>query len=107
MDFTWSEEPLGYRNAAIHFARQELATAVIERDRDETFSPTLWRKCADFGVLGLPFAEEYGGAAEDILTTMLVMEGLGYGGKDNGLLFALNAQMWAVQHPISVFGTAE
>lgn len=67
----------------------------------------MWQQCADFGVLGLPFAEEYGGAAADILTTMLVMEGLGYGGKDNGLLFALNAQMWAVQHPISEFGTAE
>jgi hypothetical protein len=45
----------------------------------------------------------YGGAEADILTTMLVMEGLGYGGRDNGLLFALNAQMWAVQHPIQQF----
>jgi len=62
---------------------------------------------AEFGVMGLPFPQIYGGAEEDILTTMLVMEGLGYGGKDNGLLFALNAQMWAVQHPISVFGTPE
>jgi hypothetical protein len=40
-----------------------------------------------FQFVGLPFAEEYGSAA-DILTTMLVMEGLGYGGKDNGLRFA-------------------
>ncbi|MFZ0547693.1 MAG: acyl-CoA dehydrogenase family protein, partial [Candidatus Promineifilaceae bacterium] len=35
----------------------------------------------------------------------LIMEGLGYGTKDNGLLFALNAQMWSVQHPILAFGT--
>ena len=38
---------------------------------------------------------------------MLIMEGLGYGCRDNGLLFALNAQMWAVQHPIMAFGTEE
>ena len=107
MDFAWSEEQLGYKTAAIRFAREELANEVTDRDRAETFSPMLWRKCAAFGIMGLPFSETYGGAAEDILTTMLVMEGLGYGGKDNGLLFAINAQMWAVQHPLSVFGTLE
>jgi alkylation response protein AidB-like acyl-CoA dehydrogenase len=107
MDFAWSAEQLEYKTAAIRFAQNELSQGVTEREQQESFARDLWQKCADFGVLGLPFAEEYGGAAADILTTMLVMEGLGYGGKDNGLLFALNAQMWAVQHPISAFGTAE
>jgi alkylation response protein AidB-like acyl-CoA dehydrogenase len=36
---------------------------------------------------------------------MLIMEGLGYGCRDNGLVFAMNAQMWSVQHPILTFGT--
>jgi alkylation response protein AidB-like acyl-CoA dehydrogenase len=36
---------------------------------------------------------------------MLIMEGLGYGAKDNGLLFGMNAQMWSVQHPILTFGS--
>ena len=57
------------------------------------------------GILGLAIPEEYGGSATDILTTMLVMEGLGYGCRDNGLIFAMNAQMWSVQHPILTFGT--
>jgi alkylation response protein AidB-like acyl-CoA dehydrogenase len=35
------------------------------------------------------------------------MEGLGYGCRDNGLIFAMNAQMWSVQHPILSFGTEE
>ncbi|MEZ4678314.1 MAG: acyl-CoA dehydrogenase family protein [Caldilineaceae bacterium] len=106
MDFAWTEEQLEYKQAAIRFAQKELTT-VTDNDRHECFPRTQWRKCADFGVLGLPFPEAYGGAEADILTTMLVMEGLGYGGKDNGLLFALNAQMWAVQHPISEFGTEQ
>lgn len=105
MDFAWTEEELEYRAAAVRFAEKELRVGVAEQDRDECFPRESWQKCADFGVLGLPFPEAYGGTEADILTTMLVMEGLGYGGKDNGLLFALNAQMWAVQHPINEVGT--
>jgi alkylation response protein AidB-like acyl-CoA dehydrogenase len=41
------------------------------------------------------------------MTTMLAMEGLGYGCRDNGLIFAMNAQMWSVQMPIYLHGTAE
>lgn len=107
MDFSWREDQLQYKNAAIRFAQKALSSGVSELDRQEYFPHERWRECAAFGVFGLPFATAYGGAEEDILTTMLVMEGMGYGGKDNGLLFAINAQMWAVQHPLSVFGTAE
>lgn len=107
MDFAWTTEQQEYKSAAIRFAQKELSQGVTEREQQELFARDLWGKCADFGVLGLPFPEAYGGAAADILTTMLVMEGLGYGGKDNGLLFALNAQMWAVQHPLNEFGTPE
>lgn len=107
MNFAWSEDQAAYKQAAVRFAQKELAAHVSDRDQRESFSRELWRKCADFGILGLPFSVAHGGAEADILTTMLVMEGLGYGGKDNGLLFALNAQMWSVQHPINEFGSAE
>jgi alkylation response protein AidB-like acyl-CoA dehydrogenase len=36
---------------------------------------------------------------------MLAMEGLGYACRDNGLAFALNAQIWTVQLPIVQAGT--
>jgi alkylation response protein AidB-like acyl-CoA dehydrogenase len=49
---------------------------------------------------------EFGGRSDiDILTATLAMEGLGYGCRENGLPFALNAQMWTVQLPIVQFGT--
>ncbi|MCA9930853.1 MAG: acyl-CoA dehydrogenase family protein, partial [Anaerolineales bacterium] len=76
-----------------------------KRDEKSEFSYEGWRKCAQFGIHGLSFPEEYGGSGADIMTTMLAMEGLGYGSKDNGLIFAINAQMWAIQHPIMHFGT--
>ena len=41
------------------------------------------------------------------MTAMLTMEGLGYGSRDNGLIFGINAQMWSVQMPILKFGRDE
>ena len=106
MDFSWTDEQLAYRKAAVDLGRQ-LNEGLIERDRAGELSLDGWRACARFGLQGLPMPEAYGGAAADILTTMLTMEGLGYGCRDNGLIFAINAQMWSVQMPILDFGTPE
>ena len=107
MDFSWSEEQLAYKEAVIKFSQKELNEGVIERDRQGTISRENWLKCARLGILGLPIPEKYGGSGADILTTMLAMEGLGYGCRDNGLIFAMNAQMWSVQLPILIFGTED
>jgi hypothetical protein len=105
MDFSWDPEQLRLRDAAIRFARKELQHDVIEMDRESAFPREAWKKCAEFGIQGMPFPEEYGGLGADIMTTMLVMEGLGYGCRDGGLLFGLNAQLWSVQMPIFRFGS--
>ena len=105
MDFSWSDEQLQLRNAAVDFARKELDDDLIARDGKGQFSRELWNKCADFGVHGLPFPREFGGQGLDILTTVLMMEALGSACKDSGLLFGINAQMWSVQMPILNFGT--
>jgi L-prolyl-PCP dehydrogenase len=105
MDFSWTEEQLKFKNAVVEFAQKELNQGLIERDRQGELARENWKKCAQMGILGLAIPEEYGGSGADILTTMLVMEGLGYGCRDNGLIFAMNAQMWSVQHPILTFGS--
>jgi alkylation response protein AidB-like acyl-CoA dehydrogenase len=64
-----------------------------------------WGACAKFGVLGLPVPERYGGLEKDLPTVAYALEGLGHGCADNGLLFALGAQLWSVQMPILLFGT--
>lgn len=107
MDFDFTSEQLEFKKGAIKFARKELNDDIIQRDKEGTFSRELWKKCADFGLLGLPFPKEFGGLECDILTTLLVMEGLGYGCKDNGLIFSINGQMWTIQMPILRFGSAE
>lgn len=107
MDFGLSKEQAELRQRVIRFAQETLNEKVIERDRDAVFSRDLLKKCADFGIQGSAFPERYGGRNLDIVSTMLLMEGLGYGCKDNGLIFAVNGQMWTVQMPIFRFGTDE
>lgn len=105
MDFSWSQEQIRLRKAVIDFAQNKLNHNLIEREQKGELPRDLWKACADFGLLGLPFPNEYGGENADILSTIFVMEGLGYGCKDNGLIFGMNAQLWSVQMPIFNFGT--
>lgn len=108
MDFSWSESQLDLRKNALEFAQHELNTELLERDRSGSFCRTLWERCGQYGILRLSVPEQYGGRSDtDILTSMLIMEGLGYGCRDNALAFALNAQLWTVQLPIAHFGTEE
>ncbi len=107
MDFAWSEEQLQFRESVIDFARGSLNAGLLERESAGEFSRDLWGKCAEFGIQGLPFPEEYGGTGADVITTMLAMEALGYACKDHGLLFSIHAQMWSVAMPILSFGTEQ
>ena len=105
MDFSWTEEQRQLKAAVIEFARQHLNEGFEAREKEGTLSRESWKECARFGIQGMPVPEEFGGAAHDVLTTMLVMEGLGYSCLDQGLLFSLHAQMWAVETPIARFGS--
>ncbi len=106
MDFSLSAQQRELTEAATAFARKELNQDLAKRDEAGEFPRDAWRACAKFGVQGLPVPAELGGAGCDVLTTALVMEALGYGCQDNGLLFSLNAQMWSVELPLVIFGTA-
>ena len=85
MDFSWTDEQQEVRQDAIAFAEQHLNDDLIARNRAGEWSCEAGRKCADYGLLGLVVPEEYGGSATDIMTAVLVMEGIGYGCRENGL----------------------
>jgi alkylation response protein AidB-like acyl-CoA dehydrogenase len=106
MDFSLSAEQCEVKEAAVAFARGRLSQDLAKREEAGEFSREAWRACAEFGVQGLPVPAEMGGGGSDILTTVLVMEALGYGCQDNGLIFSLNAQMWSLELPLVKFGSA-
>ncbi|MEK6675426.1 MAG: acyl-CoA dehydrogenase family protein [Planctomycetota bacterium] len=107
MDFTWSDEQTQLRQQVTEFARRELNDGLLERDAQGRFNADGWKKCAEMGIHGLPIPEQYGGSGQDALTTVAVLESFGYGCKDNGLVFSINAHMWTVEMPLVSFGTEE
>jgi alkylation response protein AidB-like acyl-CoA dehydrogenase len=105
LEFSLSAEQEELKAAAIAFARRELDQDLAAREEAGEFPQDAWRACAKFGIQGLPIPAELGGGGADILTTVLVMEALGYGCHDNGLIFSLNAQLWSLELPLVKFGT--
>jgi len=105
VDFAWSDEQVHFREAVKDFAKAELNEDLRNRDRLNQFDLSGWRRCANFGIQGLPIPAEYGGLGADLLTTVGVLESLGYGCKDNGLIFSINAHMWTLEAPLLEFGT--
>jgi alkylation response protein AidB-like acyl-CoA dehydrogenase len=106
MDFAFSDSQQHWHDAAVRFAREEMAESEA---RQGLGRDAFWReghaRCARFGMPGLCVPEEYGGRGQDLATTVAAMEGLGYGCTDSGLIFAINAALWTVTMPILQFGT--
>jgi L-prolyl-PCP dehydrogenase len=107
MDFAMSAAQTALRTDVISFAGAKLGEKAAEHDRDETFDHDGWRACAEFGVLGWPVPAEHGGSGFDELTTIVGCEALGYGCRDNGLVFAVENHLWACVVHVVKHGTDE
>ena len=103
--FGFTDEQLLFRDTVLEFARRDLAAASADPEAEPTRE--LWRGCGEFGIQGMAVPEEHGGSGASFATTVLGLEALGYGCRNNGLLFSLNAQMWACQAPIVRFGSED
>jgi alkylation response protein AidB-like acyl-CoA dehydrogenase len=101
------DEQRSLRRSVVEFAQRELNDNLDQRDHDASFSRESWLKCARIDLLGLPVPPQYGGVGAGAKTIAAALEGLGYGCADNGLIFSLNAQMWACELPIVHFGREE
>ena len=104
MDFGWTEEQQNRRAEAVAFAQRQLNDDLVDRNRDGRWSPEAWKACADFGLFAMTVPPEHGGQGVDLLTTIAVLEGIGYGCRENGLPFAINSQLWSTQPALIHFG---
>lgn len=107
MNFDWTPEQQALRDSVVRFAQNELSHDIVARDHDGTFDVDGWKKCAAMGLQAMSVPEAYGGSGADVLSIIVALEALGYGCTDNGLIFSLNAHMWACQHPIVRFGNED
>ena len=65
------------RETAREFAAREVAPSAIERDADERFDRSIFRRMGELGLTGAPLPESVGGAGFSYLGWTLVMEELG------------------------------
>ena len=100
-------EQLQQYNQALEFATSYLNENVVDRDRTGSYKQDLWESCAAFGVLGWCMPKVYGGSGYSLEDTIVMLEGLGYGCRDNGLTLGLNGQIWSVQEPLLQFGSED
>ena len=107
MDFSLTEEQQLLRENIVRFSREVLNKDVAKRDREQTFSKELWRRCAEIGIQGLPVPEEYGGSGVDALSSAIALEALGYGCQDGGLVFSLCAHILSCVVPLWLHGNEE
>ena len=105
MNFELDAHQQELQQRAIDFARASLGGSRIAADKAETFDRAGWQACASFGVLAMALPAQYGGLGLGLSALLAVMEGLGYGTRDQGLLFSLNAHLRTNSIPILIHGT--
>ncbi|MFE8598035.1 acyl-CoA dehydrogenase family protein [Archangium violaceum] len=105
MDFSWTSEQVELYERALAFARAKLVEDT--RRTEEGLPREPWQRCGEFGFLGLPVPERHGGLGLDTLTTARVMEALGRGCTDTGLVFSVGAHLFACVLPILESGDDE
>ncbi|WP_373086306.1 acyl-CoA dehydrogenase family protein [Sneathiella sp.] len=81
MDFELSDEQKLLKDSVERFVKDNYATEARAKlaDTELGFSRDHWKKMAELGWLGLPFAEEVGGFGGTAVETMIMMESMGRG----------------------------
>jgi alkylation response protein AidB-like acyl-CoA dehydrogenase len=107
MDFRFSEDQLAFAKSVRDFAARVVEPGAHERDVESRFDRDVWDALGEFGLLGLPIPEEYGGSGADIVTSCLALEALAEAGHDAGLGLSVGAHVTIGTVPIWLHGTEE
>jgi short-chain 2-methylacyl-CoA dehydrogenase len=105
VDFQLTSEQTAIRDVCRDFAREVVAPAAEELDRDHKFGYDIVRQMGELGLFGLPFSEEYGGAGGDFLSLCLAIEEISRA--DTGVGITLEAAVCLGAAPIHDFGSKE
>jgi short-chain 2-methylacyl-CoA dehydrogenase len=105
MDFDLTAEQQAIRDTCRDFAREVVAPAAEELDRNHSFGYDVVRQMGELGLFGLPFSEESGGAGGDFLSLCIAIEEISRA--DAGVGITLEAAVCLGSAPIYEFGTEE
>ena len=105
MLFKTNEAHEALRKKVREFAETVVAPVAFELDRENKYPEDIVAQMADLGIMGLPTAEEYGGAGADVISYAIAVEELSR--VDGGVGVILSAHTSLGTYPIDHFGTEE
>lgn len=87
----------------VGFVREELEPFAA----GDPISRDVWRRCGEFGLLGLPVPVEHRGRGLSALQSARCLEALGYACRHNGLMAAISAHLLSCVVPLWLRGSAD
>jgi len=105
MNYELSEEQELLRRTVRDFAVSRVAPVAEELDREERFPYELVAEMAELGLMGIPIAEEYGGAGADTVSYAIAIEELTR--IDSSVAITVAAHTSLGTMPIYLYGTEE
>ena len=105
MNFHFTPDEQDVLDMLHDFCLKEVAPIAAEIDEEERFPEETWHKLADMGMMGVPFAEEYGGAGLSYVNYIGVCEELAKHCATTSVMVSAHSSLccW----PISEYGTEE
>lgn len=103
MDFQLTEEQRMIKEMVRDFAEKEIAPRAEEIDASDEFPQDIFKRMGELGILGIPFAEAYGGSGGDYLSLLIAMEEIAR--LSGSVAIILDAQTSLCCEPIYLFGT--
>ncbi|MDQ3994766.1 MAG: acyl-CoA dehydrogenase family protein [Actinomycetota bacterium] len=105
MNYDLPEEHELLRRTVREFAEERIVPVAEELDREHRFPYALVAELAELGLMGIPIAEEYGGAGGDTLSYAIAIEELTR--VDSSVAITVAAHTSLGTMPIFLFGTEE
>src|SRR5919202_559332 len=103
--FDLTDEQRDIQRLARDFAEGEVRPIAEEIDRDKRFPYEVIQKAGELGLMGIPYAEEYGGGGAGNLAYALAIEELAR--VDSSVAITIAAHTSLGTYPIYAFGTDE
>jgi len=103
MNYELTEEQELLRRTVRDFTESRVAPVAEELDREERFPYELVKEMAELGLMGIPFAAEYGGAGADTVSYAIAIEELTR--IDSSVAITVAAHTSLGTMPIYLYGT--
>ncbi len=105
MDFNLTDDQRMTRDMVRDFAQREIAPKAAEIDKNGAFPVDILAQMSELGLMGLPIAEEYGGAGADYTSYCLALEEVTRACGSTGLTYEAHVSLGCM--PLYYFGTEE